>query len=197
MRAVVARARRPVRRLQPGAARAQARPLARDRAMIWFLRHGDAADGADDFARELTVKGERQSRAAGEALAALGVEIDACLTSPPRTSCSDRGAGVRAAGHPAGAEARALRRRLRCRVTCRRARRGPPRRPRAGLLAGRGRPHGRPGRLEEGRAWRRWTVRSCRASSAGSNQANRLNRVRAALNARPTPRSARGEDHQG
>ncbi len=50
--------------------------------MIWFLRHGDAADGSDDFARELTEKGERQSRAAGEALAALGVELDACLTSP-------------------------------------------------------------------------------------------------------------------
>ncbi len=30
----------------------------------------------------LTEKGERQSRAAGAALAALGVEIDACLTSP-------------------------------------------------------------------------------------------------------------------
>lgn len=50
--------------------------------MIWFLRHGDAEDGDDDFARELTEKGERKSRAAGEALAALGVEIDACLTSP-------------------------------------------------------------------------------------------------------------------
>ena len=50
--------------------------------MIWFLRHGDAADGADDFARPLTEKGERQSRAAGAALAALGVEIDVCLTSP-------------------------------------------------------------------------------------------------------------------
>ena len=50
--------------------------------MIWFLRHGDAEDGDDDFARELTAKGERQSRAAGKALAALGVELDACLTSP-------------------------------------------------------------------------------------------------------------------
>ena len=50
--------------------------------MIWFLRHGDAADGHDDFARELTEKGERQSRVAGEALAALGVELEACLTSP-------------------------------------------------------------------------------------------------------------------
>ncbi len=50
--------------------------------MIWFLRHGDAEDGDDDFARELTGKGERQSAAAGQALAALGVAIDACLTSP-------------------------------------------------------------------------------------------------------------------
>ena len=50
--------------------------------MIWFLRHGDAADGADDFARPLTEKGERQSLAAGRALAELGVTIDACLTSP-------------------------------------------------------------------------------------------------------------------
>ena len=51
--------------------------------MIWLLRHGDASDDApDDASRPLTKKGERQSRAAGEALAALGVEIDACLTSP-------------------------------------------------------------------------------------------------------------------
>jgi phosphohistidine phosphatase len=50
--------------------------------VIWFLRHGDAEDGDDDFARALTEKGERQSRAAGEALAALGVELDACVTSP-------------------------------------------------------------------------------------------------------------------
>ena len=50
--------------------------------MIWFLRHGDAADGSDDFARPLTEKGERQSRAAGEALAALGVEFETCLSSP-------------------------------------------------------------------------------------------------------------------
>lgn len=51
--------------------------------MIWFLRHGDAEDGdGDDFARRLTPKGERQARAAGAALAALGAEIDACLTSP-------------------------------------------------------------------------------------------------------------------
>ena len=51
--------------------------------MIWLLRHGDAEDGeGDDAARALTAKGERQSEAAGRALAALGVELDACLTSP-------------------------------------------------------------------------------------------------------------------
>jgi phosphohistidine phosphatase len=50
--------------------------------MIWLLRHGDAADGSPDAERPLTEKGRRQSSAAGAALAALGVEIDACLTSP-------------------------------------------------------------------------------------------------------------------
>lgn len=51
--------------------------------MIWLLRHGQASDDApDDAGRPLTEKGERQSRAAGRALAALGVELDACLTSP-------------------------------------------------------------------------------------------------------------------
>jgi phosphohistidine phosphatase len=50
--------------------------------MIWLLRHGDAADGSPDAERPLTDKGRAQSRAAGAALKALGVEIDACLTSP-------------------------------------------------------------------------------------------------------------------
>jgi phosphohistidine phosphatase len=50
--------------------------------VIWFLRHGEAEDGADDWERRLTDKGERQSRAAGAALNALGVELDLCLASP-------------------------------------------------------------------------------------------------------------------
>ena len=50
--------------------------------MLWLLRHGDAADGSPDAERPLTKKGETQSRNAGRALAALGVKIDACLTSP-------------------------------------------------------------------------------------------------------------------
>jgi phosphohistidine phosphatase len=50
--------------------------------VIWLLRHGDAADGSPDADRPLTEKGEQQARAAGAALAELGVELDACLTSP-------------------------------------------------------------------------------------------------------------------
>lgn len=51
--------------------------------MIYLLRHGEAEDGdGDDAARRLTERGERQSRAAGRALATMGVKIDACLASP-------------------------------------------------------------------------------------------------------------------
>jgi phosphohistidine phosphatase len=50
--------------------------------MIWLLRHGDAQDGSPDSERPLTEKGRGQSRSAGAALATLGVELDACLTSP-------------------------------------------------------------------------------------------------------------------
>ena len=51
--------------------------------MLWLLRHGDAERGdGDDAARELTGKGRKQAHAAGAALKALGVEIEACLTSP-------------------------------------------------------------------------------------------------------------------
>jgi phosphohistidine phosphatase len=50
--------------------------------VLWLLRHGEAADGSPDAERPLTEKGERQSRAAGAALKRLGVEMDACLTSP-------------------------------------------------------------------------------------------------------------------
>jgi phosphohistidine phosphatase len=52
-------------------------------SVLYLLRHGDAEDGdGDDAARRLTEKGERQAAAAGRALAALEVRIDACLTSP-------------------------------------------------------------------------------------------------------------------
>lgn len=51
--------------------------------MIWLLRHGEAEDeAADDASRKLTDRGRRQAEAAGRAMAAIGVELDACLTSP-------------------------------------------------------------------------------------------------------------------
>jgi phosphohistidine phosphatase len=52
--------------------------------MIFLLRHGDAehVEGKPDAERDLTEKGERQARDAGRALKALGVKLDACLTSP-------------------------------------------------------------------------------------------------------------------
>lgn len=50
--------------------------------MIWLLRHGDAEQGSDDDARPLTSEGERQADQAGRALASLGIELDACLSSP-------------------------------------------------------------------------------------------------------------------
>ena len=51
---------------------------------LWLLRHGEAVphDSKTDFDRELTPRGERQSVAAGEALARLGFEFAACYTSP-------------------------------------------------------------------------------------------------------------------
>src|SRR6185295_12668126 len=51
---------------------------------LWLLRHGEAVphDSKPDADRELTPRGERQSIAAGEALARLGVEFAACYTSP-------------------------------------------------------------------------------------------------------------------
>jgi phosphohistidine phosphatase len=50
--------------------------------VLWLLRHGDAEDGSPDSERPLTDKGRLQARAVGGALKALGVELDACLTSP-------------------------------------------------------------------------------------------------------------------
>ena len=52
--------------------------------MIWLLRHGDAEPGSPDAERPLTDKGRRQAREAGAALKALGVEFQACLTSPKK-----------------------------------------------------------------------------------------------------------------
>jgi phosphohistidine phosphatase len=50
--------------------------------VIWLLRHAQAADGSPDSERQLTDKGEAQSRVAGAALAAMGVSLEACVSSP-------------------------------------------------------------------------------------------------------------------
>lgn len=52
--------------------------------MLWLLRHADAEDpgGWPDADRPLTEKGRAQARAAGAALRALGIPLDACLASP-------------------------------------------------------------------------------------------------------------------
>ena len=51
---------------------------------LWLLRHGEAEphDTRPDPERRLTPRGERQSVAAGRALAALGLEFAAAFTSP-------------------------------------------------------------------------------------------------------------------
>ena len=50
--------------------------------MLWLLRHAEAEDGLPDDERPLTARGAMQADAAGRALAVLGVNLDACLTSP-------------------------------------------------------------------------------------------------------------------
>jgi phosphohistidine phosphatase len=69
--------------------------------MIWLLRHGEAADGSPDAERPLTARGEEQARAAGAALEALGVSVEACVSSPKvraaetaRLACAALGVAV-------------------------------------------------------------------------------------------------------
>src|SRR3954447_15676618 len=52
--------------------------------LLWMLRHGEAVphDSKPDHERELTPRGRLQSEAAGQALAALNEEFDACYSSP-------------------------------------------------------------------------------------------------------------------
>jgi phosphohistidine phosphatase len=51
---------------------------------LWLLRHGEAEphDARADDERRLTERGEQQARAAGRALAALGLTFQAVYTSP-------------------------------------------------------------------------------------------------------------------
>jgi phosphohistidine phosphatase len=69
--------------------------------MLWLLRHAEAADGEPDDERPLTERGVRQSQAAGQALARLGIHLDACLSSPKlralqtaRLACEPLGVSV-------------------------------------------------------------------------------------------------------
>ena len=69
--------------------------------MIWLLRHGEAEDEApDDASRRLTDQGRYEARAAGAALAKLGVSIDECLTSPKLRASET----ARIAAEPLGCE---------------------------------------------------------------------------------------------
>jgi phosphohistidine phosphatase len=51
---------------------------------LWILRHAEAEPhgSREDSARRLTERGERQARAAGQALLALGLSFEAVLYSP-------------------------------------------------------------------------------------------------------------------
>jgi len=53
-------------------------------AQLWFLRHGEAEphDVRPDAQRRLTERGEQQSRAAGQALAALELTFQLVVSSP-------------------------------------------------------------------------------------------------------------------
>jgi phosphohistidine phosphatase len=78
--------------------------------VIWLLRHGDAEDeAADDASRRLTEKGEQQALAAGRALAILGVQFDACLTSPKVRAAQTARIVCREVGGPEPEEVEGLR----------------------------------------------------------------------------------------
>ena len=69
--------------------------------MIWLLRHAEAQDGSPDAARPLTERGQEQARSAGAAMVAMGIELEACITSPKvraeqtaRLACEALGLGV-------------------------------------------------------------------------------------------------------
>ncbi len=51
---------------------------------LWLLRHADAEPHGtrEDSERRLTERGQRQARLAGTAIARMGVEFDALLSSP-------------------------------------------------------------------------------------------------------------------
>ncbi len=70
---------------------------------LWLLRHGDAEDPAagPDAVRPLTEKGTRQARAAGRALARLGLEFEAVYASPRKRALETAFLAARELGLPA------------------------------------------------------------------------------------------------
>jgi phosphohistidine phosphatase len=69
--------------------------------VIYLLRHGTAErkdGGKEDAERRLTAEGQRQSEAAGRALAALGAPVEACLTSPKLRASETADLACRALG---------------------------------------------------------------------------------------------------
>lgn len=49
---------------------------------LYFMRHSDAEQGADDAARRLTSKGEQESELIGQFLAKAGIVFDKAYSSP-------------------------------------------------------------------------------------------------------------------
>ena len=49
---------------------------------LYFLRHADAIDGADDDARPLSPSGKKQAREVGRFLKRAGIEFDRVYSSP-------------------------------------------------------------------------------------------------------------------
>jgi phosphohistidine phosphatase len=49
---------------------------------LYFLRHAEALDGADDAARPLSPRGKKEAREVGRFLKQAGIEFDAAFTSP-------------------------------------------------------------------------------------------------------------------
>ena len=92
---------------------------------LWLLRHGDAEPhgSGPDFERRLTARGEQQARAAGRALARMGVSFERVFTSPRVRALDTAPHRVRRARRRAG-RARAARGRLRRARRRRAARRG-------------------------------------------------------------------------
>jgi phosphohistidine phosphatase len=77
--------------------------------MLWLLRHADATEGGPDELRPLSPRGVQQATDAGIALARLGAELDACLSSPKlralqtaRLACESLGLEVETAPALAG-----------------------------------------------------------------------------------------------